>query len=165
MDESAFAAFYEATRKPLWGYLYHLVRDPAAADDLLQEAYLRLLERAPEAGGGDPKPYLYRIAANLAVDRFRRAGRRPESPLETIERETSPPAEPGPRHDLERALGRLPPEQRSLVWLAHVEGYDHREIAVILGVGATSVRVLLFRARRKLARILSEMGLAPEGAR
>lgn len=66
------------------------------------------------------------------------------------------------RRDLESALEGLSPRERALLWLAYAEGRAHREIAGILGVGELSVRVLLFRARKKLLRILEERGLAPE---
>jgi RNA polymerase sigma-70 factor (ECF subfamily) len=57
---------------------------------------------------------------------------------------------------MQRALGELAPRERALVWLAYVEGASHAEIAAALGLSALSVRVLLFRARGKLARILRQ---------
>ena len=57
---------------------------------------------------------------------------------------------------------RIAPRERALLWLAYGEGRPHREIAGILDVAELSVRVLLFRARRKLAKILEERGLGPE---
>ena len=56
-------------------------------------------------------------------------------------------------------------ERRALLWLAHVEGSSHDEIADAIGVKAKSVRVLLFRARKRLAEILTKHGMGPEGAR
>ena len=53
-------------------------------------------------------------------------------------------------------MARLRPRDRQLLWLAHAEGYSHREISEITGLGEASVRLLLFRARRKLARMLRE---------
>jgi RNA polymerase sigma-70 factor (ECF subfamily) len=50
----------------------------------------------------------------------------------------------------------MKPRERQLLWLAHAEGYSHREIAQVTGLAATSIRLLLFRARRRLARILRE---------
>jgi RNA polymerase sigma-70 factor (ECF subfamily) len=50
----------------------------------------------------------------------------------------------------------MKPRERQLLWLAHAEGYSHREIAQITGLAAASIRLLLFRARRKIARILRE---------
>jgi RNA polymerase sigma-70 factor (ECF subfamily) len=60
---------------------------------------------------------------------------------------------------VERCLRELKPRERALLWLAHVEGADHREIAAVLGVAEPSVRVLLFRARRRLAAVLEKRGL------
>jgi RNA polymerase sigma-70 factor (ECF subfamily) len=75
---------------------------------------------------------------------------------------TVPPERVGLRRDVEEALAKLSAKERALVWLAYVEGYAHKDIARVLGVKDASVRVLLFRARRKLAGILDEAGLTPE---
>jgi RNA polymerase sigma-70 factor (ECF subfamily) len=53
-------------------------------------------------------------------------------------------------------LALMRPRDRQLLWLAHAEGYSHREIAEITGLASASVRLLLFRARRKIARLLRE---------
>ena len=58
------------------------------------------------------------------------------------------------RADLRRAFDRLKPRERQLLWLAHVEGSDHREIARLTGLRTGSIRLLLFRARRRLAEVL-----------
>jgi RNA polymerase sigma-70 factor (ECF subfamily) len=54
------------------------------------------------------------------------------------------------------ALGCMRPRDRQLLWLAYAEGYSHREIAAITGLASASIRLLLFRARRKIARLLRE---------
>ena len=54
------------------------------------------------------------------------------------------------------ALLQMRPRDRQLLWLAHAEGYSRREIAEVTGLGSASVRILLFRARRKIARLLTE---------
>ena len=64
------------------------------------------------------------------------------------------------RRDVAAALGRLKPRERQVLWLAYVEGSSHKEIAEIAGVRAPSVRLLLFRARRKLADLLRKRGVA-----
>ena len=57
---------------------------------------------------------------------------------------------------LQPALARMRPRDRQLLWLAHAENYSHREIAQMTGLATTSIRLLLFRARRKIARILQQ---------
>jgi RNA polymerase sigma-70 factor (ECF subfamily) len=59
------------------------------------------------------------------------------------------------------AMAQMRPRERQLLWLAHAEGYSHREIAEVTGLGSTSIRLLLFRARRKIARLLREQDLKP----
>jgi len=167
MDETRFRGFYERTARPLWSYLARLTGDPAAADDLLQESYYRFLRagqrEAARLGAMDEahlKNYLYRISTNLARDRWRRS--KPEEPMsdempsgertaETVER----------RRDLQGALEWLKPRERQLLWLAYVEGSSHAEIAEIAGLRAASVRLLLFRAWRKLAEVLRRRGATP----
>ena len=60
------------------------------------------------------------------------------------------------RTDVHRAFDQLKPRERQLLWLAHVEGFDHKEIADLTGLKVASVRVLLFRARGELASALRE---------
>ncbi len=154
-DEGAFRSFYAATARPLWSYLRAACGEAAVADDLLQESYLRLLgaDLAGEEEGGR-RAYLYRIASNLLRDHWRRRRRHPEpAGLDEAAVAAVTTISPGgaARLDVQRALARLQPRDRQLLWLAHVEGASHREVAAALGLGAASVRVLLFRARRRLA--------------
>ena len=58
------------------------------------------------------------------------------------------------RTDVQRALGQLKPRERALLWLAYAQGASHREIAEVLGLKTASIKLLLFRARRKMARLL-----------
>ena len=154
-ESDGFGAFHAATVRPLWAFLRASCGNPALAEDLAQESWLRLLG----AGLGDipdaeRRAYLYRIAVNLLRDHWRSRRRAPE-PLALADGdgagEAGAAAVPGAGLDVRRALGRLGPRERQLLWLAHVEGLSHREVARILGLGAASVRVLLFRARRRLA--------------
>jgi RNA polymerase sigma-70 factor (ECF subfamily) len=62
--------------------------------------------------------------------------------------------------DLTRAMSRLKPRERAMLWLAYAEGASHREIADVLGVRPASLKSMLFRARRKLAELL---GREPQG--
>jgi RNA polymerase sigma-70 factor (ECF subfamily) len=158
MDDERFAGFYQRTARPLWAYLARVSGNAALADDLLQESYLRLLCATFVADGEvSCRRYLFRIATNLLRDYWRRPATAsldelPEGALAADERRGSE------QFDSKALLGRafmhLRPRERQLLWLAYAEGSTHREIAEITGLGAASIRLLLFRARRKLARLL-----------
>jgi RNA polymerase sigma-70 factor (ECF subfamily) len=164
MDEDAFRAFYDLTSRAVWGYLSHVTGDPHAADDLLQETYIRVLGvRHRWESDSHRRNYLFRIATNLAHDRHRRNARRETRPLDE-EREAAETVAQAARHgqeeqaDVRRALERLSPREREMLWLAYAEGATHQEIAETLGLRARGIRVLLFRARKKLAAMLRGSG-------
>ncbi len=162
MTEEAFRSFYDRTARSVWGYLARLTGDPALADDLLQDAYYRFLR----AGGqyeneAHRRNSLFKIATNLARDAARRRRVMPffvadssrdipskEDVAGRVQRTT----------DVGRALESMKPRERAMLWLAYAEGSSHQEIAAALGVKTASVKLLLFRARRRLAGIL---GRAP----
>jgi len=154
MEEGGFRTFYENTASPLWTYLYQASGSSAAADDLMQESYFHLLRAAnvPQDELGRRK-YLFRIATNLVRDRWRRRKREITSPLDH-EREPRFEGDLDAVSDLRNAFDRLNPRERQILWLAYVEDYDHREIAALTGLRHASIRILLFRARHKLAGIL-----------
>jgi RNA polymerase sigma-70 factor (ECF subfamily) len=163
MDEDAFRLFYERTARPVWAYLSRMSGDPRLADDLLQETYYRFL-RADVRYDDDAhrRNYLFRIATNLVRDMKRRRPRVTEADMSAEGRELEP-ADPLSadatggavrRLDLTRSLARLKPRERDLLWLAYAQGSSHKEIAEALGLKAASVKLLLFRARRRLAALL-----------
>lgn len=167
MDDHAFRAFYATTARGLWAYLMGACRDRALADDILQESFLRLLRATHFVPENEEhrRRYLYRIAGNLLHDHARSPQRR-EDPIAAIE--LSAPATAGPGHDglradMARAFAELGERERQMLWLAHVEGYSHDEIAAAMDIKTKSVRVLLFRARQKLAGVLRSAGLGPAG--
>jgi RNA polymerase sigma-70 factor (ECF subfamily) len=165
MDEDAFRGFYERTSRMLWAYLERLSGDRQLADDLLQETYYRFLRSATVLDGeAHRRHYLFRIATNLVRDGHRRRRTRP-TPMghEYVENAAAPgipQSSVDRRLDLTRAMARLKPRDRALLWLAYGQGASHREIAEVVGVGHASVKPLLFRARRKLAGFL---GRTPRG--
>jgi RNA polymerase sigma-70 factor (ECF subfamily) len=148
MDEPIFEEIYTATARPLWAYVARISGSATAADDIVQETYLRFLNSPPKTG--DAKPYLYKIATNLVYDRFRRLKREGKREDFSAASEATFEGEA----EMMQVFGRLKEQERALLWLAYVEGYEHREIAAILKLNSMSVRVLLFRARRKLAQLL-----------
>lgn len=165
MNETAFASFYEATKRQLWRYILSAVGDRSEADDIFQEAYVRLLQHEVRASGDEGrKAYLYRIAQNLIRDHWRRKSRTRKRFAEGAEEQASAPAAAAAdaRHDVADALRELAPQQRSMLWLAYVEAYTHKEIAALLKVKEQSVKVLLYRARQKLLEIFKHRGITPE---
>jgi RNA polymerase sigma-70 factor (ECF subfamily) len=159
MDEDTFRVFYTRTAGMLWAYIARATNDASGADDLLQEAYFRLLRSSATFESDDHrKNYLFRIATNLIRDRYRRpridAAQLPEHGDGDIPAEGDLARETEQRSDLQRALAQLSHRERELVWLAYGQGSTHQEIAGALGLKTGSIKPLLFRARRKLARIL-----------
>jgi RNA polymerase sigma-70 factor, ECF subfamily len=161
LDEAEFLALYAAVARPLRAYLAAASGSRGAADDLLQETFLRFV-RSGFSGADETenRRYLYRIATNLVRDRHRQ--RRPETEelgevasddrlAETVEL----------RRDVGGALVRLSRRDRELLWLAYVEGSSHDEIAGALGLRSASIRSMLFRARQRMAAKLARTGFGP----
>ncbi len=164
MDEEEFRAFYERTARPLWSYLSRITGDRQQADDVLQEAYYRFYRAgARHEDETHRRNSLFQIATNLVRDAARRAKHHEDVPLEDESSGGALPASHAPtperqaevRTDLARAMNKLEPVQRELLWLAYAQGASHEEIAGILGLRTVSIRTLLLRARRKLAGLLT----------
>jgi RNA polymerase sigma-70 factor (ECF subfamily) len=156
-----FETFYRVTHPRLWAYLTAGGGDRALAEEVAQEAFVRLLaSRGADLPDDQRRAYLFRIAENLLRDGSRR--RRREAPLDAAiegaveaRPETSGRAagavDPAEGLDAGRALRAVSARQRRLLWLAYVEEHSHVEIARILSLAPGSVRVLLHRARRRFA--------------
>ena len=162
MDNEQFAAFYARSARSLWAYLARVSRDHALADDLTQEAYIRFLCAAlPEDGEVAARRYLFKIATNLLRDYWRRPQ---SSSIDEIPEEVFAAGSGETQSDTLAMLGpameQMRPRDRQLLWLAYAEGYSHHEIAQITGLASASIRLLLFRARRKMARLLRSGGEA-----
>jgi RNA polymerase sigma-70 factor (ECF subfamily) len=162
MDSDAFAGFYERSARPLWAYLARVSGDPSLADDLMQESFVRFLYASRPAshfaeGEVAGRRYLFRIATNLLRDHWRRPK---VSSIEEAPQEFLAASASSVRADSQAILGPvltlMRPRERELLWLAHAEGYTHKEIAEVTGLASASIRLLLFRARRKIARLLLE---------
>jgi RNA polymerase sigma-70 factor (ECF subfamily) len=164
MGNEAFAGFYSRSARPLWAYLARVSADPALADDLMQESFVRFLCAArPDDGEVAARRYLFRIATNLLRDHWRRPR---QTSIEEIHEEffaaVSTTAQSDSRIVLGPALAKLTLRDRQLLWLAYAEGYSHKEIAEVTGLASASIRLLLFRARRRIAALLCAQD-QPEG--
>jgi len=166
MDEDAFRAFYERTAPSLWRYLARISGDRNVADDLLQESYYRLLKaRDAFESEAHRRNYLFRVATNLVRDSRRGAlARLFDRRVPVTDVPAAQPGSPERRADVQRALCRLKPRERALLWLAYAQGSSHSEIAGVLGLKTGSIKLLLFRARRKMAALL-EGDRSGKGAR
>ena len=158
LDDAAFSSFYERTAKALWGYVYRVTGHAADADDIVQEAYCRMLRVEVPSDEEERRRYLYRVTSNLLVDRWRKAGRDARQLEARMEDEAIAPDD-RTDPDVARTFASLAARDRALLWLAYVEEESHEEIAASLGVGRRSVKVLLFRAKRRLRTLLTSRGV------
>jgi RNA polymerase sigma-70 factor, ECF subfamily len=173
-DESAFAALVQKYRRPMIGFMYRLCRNPATAEELAQEVFLRVYRSRT---GYEPSAkfttWLYRIATNLAVNHARDT--RHERPENTV-RLDEPDQETGTTPDLaddslsaeEQILKRerlaairsvvnaLPERQRVAVIMHKYQQMDYREIAGVLKLSESATKSLLFRAYETLREQLKE---------
>jgi RNA polymerase sigma-70 factor (ECF subfamily) len=165
---TAYAETLETDRRLLWGLCYRMTGNAADADDLVQETFVRALERPPRRTDEPMRPWLVRVAMNLSRDLLRRRRRRDyagpwlPSPVETDEEslpsyEPAAPSEDSPaaRYDLLEslsfafllALEALTPQQRAVLLLRDVFDYSTAETAAALDLTEANVKVTLLRAR------------------
>jgi RNA polymerase sigma-70 factor (ECF subfamily) len=150
-----FAALYARYRVPLWRYLLKLGAGSALADDLTQDAFVRWWNSRAAAWPEDERirAYLFTIATRLLIDRHRRHKREvawDDRPEEEVVADQEPPA-----LIAGAAWQALTARERQLLWLAYAEEFSHEEIAAICGLATGSVKVLLHRARGRIANLLT----------
>lgn len=144
-----------------------LLRDPAEAEDVVQETFMRLWQHARDySPQARVTTWLHRITHNLAVDRLRARGRtRPlgdEDEMPDSARQTTLIDEKRRVLALDQALAGLPERQATAIVLVHLHGLSGAEAAEVLGVGAEAVESLLARGRRALKAALAEHAAEPK---
>jgi RNA polymerase sigma-70 factor (ECF subfamily) len=168
---SAYAQALETDRRLLWGLCYRMTGNAADADDLVQETFVRAIEKPPRRTDEPLRPWLLRVAMNLSRDLLRRRKRQPyvgpwlPSPVPSDEEspasyEPPAPSEDSPvsRYDLKEsvsfafllALEGLSPSQRAVLLLRDVFDYSTNDTAEALDLSEANVKVSLLRARRKM---------------
>ena len=185
-DESLLAAYGRGERlaartlaarlvPPVFGFAMRMLDDRAEAEDVVQEAMLRLWKQAPHWRSGEAKvsTWLYRVVSNLCTDRLRARRNAARPGLDGI----AEPADPAPgalaamtdaqrQAALQEALARLPARQRQAVVLRHIEGLANPEIAAVMQISTEAVESLTARGKRALKAILSgrkeELGYADD---
>lgn len=165
-DLGALDRLFVRHHRPLYGYLVRMTGDPHAAEDLVQEAFLRLLRSQKRfTAKGRFRAWLFRIGHNLAHDHLQSGrslvaiddagelGVESTSALDCIE-------EAEARRSLEAVVAALPPQHREVLLLRAVEGLSNEEVAVVLGCSHGAVRVRIHRAasalRERLAQVAKE---------
>ena len=153
-DTGALAELYDRHSRLLFGLILRIVRDRAEAEEILQEAFVRVWTRAEtyDAQVGGPRPWIVRVARNCAIDRLR--ARRVRVPVDAIDLAAVEAAVPATgiqtpeaavldaerRRTLTDALAGLPAEPRRLIEAAFFEGYTHSELAQRFGLPLGTVK-------------------------
>jgi RNA polymerase sigma-70 factor (ECF subfamily) len=179
-DVAAFAELVARHEKPLWNFLRRFVRDPATAEDLLQETFMRVVRGAAEWKASSRfSTWLYTIGRNLCVDHARRAshrqalsldgqsGRHAEEDAPRLHEQLSGADPGGERRALDRELGErldraiaaLPEPQREVFVMREVLDLPFAEIALAVGASEPTVKS---RMRYALERLRSELGALHE---
>ena len=172
-DASAVAALYDRHARALYSFVHHILRDTAEAEDILQEVFLRVWEKAATYDPvlGSPMAWLVRIARNRAIDKVRSRRSRPvtQSADETLDERLFDAVAPAPdperatseseqQRALAGALSRLAPEQRVLIEQAFFMGYTQSELAerfgLPLGTVKTRIRTGMLAMREHLQHMV-----------
>ena len=160
-DTVAYEALVDLHAAKLTFFAARLLKDQAEAEDVVQETFVRLWQRAHEYDERfRVSTLLHRIAHHLAVDRLRRRGR--NDALEEDDELPSPESSPTNLYAhkeraeaVRAALGALPERQAAALTLVHMQGMTGSEAAEVLGVGTEAVESLLARGKRKLRELLA----------
>jgi RNA polymerase sigma-70 factor, ECF subfamily len=162
-DRTAAQALVEALSPKVWRIAWRLLRDSAEAEDVTQEALIRMWKVAPNWTPGRAKfeTWLHQVATNLCFDRLRKAGR-------FVDEDAAPePLDQGPLPDadltgtalrarIDLALAALPDRQKAAIVLTHYEEMSGKEAGEVLGISVDALESLLSRGRRALRTALAE---------
>jgi len=166
VSATAIAALVDEYAGTLYRVAYSVLRNPADAEDAVQETYLRVLRhRDGLAEIRDPRVWLVRIVWNVVLDRKRRAKTRPETddiadmarmlPASGLTAEERVASAQHHEHVL-RAVAQLPEKEQRVLILSAFEDLSSVEIAHVLGTTESTIRSRLFRARRLLSSLLNQ---------
>lgn len=177
-DVAALETLYDRHAQPIYNLILRIVREPALAEELLQDTFWQAWQKAATFhASGAATAWLYRIARNKSLDRLRRQQTRPQPVSTTLIGDdatglatlitAAPSVESGVEHAWKRRLVRLaldsiPPEQRQCLELAYFEGLSQREIAAQMETPLGTVKTRIRIGLEKMARILRTAGLDAE---
>ena len=163
-DADAFEALYRQHSRRLFSLLFRMTGSTEEVEDLLQDVFL-LAHRKLSGFRGESTlgTWLYRLAMNHCLDHLRGKRARMNRATDSLDRDDAPePIAPAPkvpsavsRIDLERAIEMLPEGARAAFLLYDVEGFDHAEVAAILGISEGTSKSQVHKARMRLRALLS----------
>jgi len=166
-DLTRMGVLFERHHRPLFDFLYRMTGDRGAAEDLVQDVFVRMLRyRATYRDDGRFETWMFRIARNVRADHYRKHGAAVHVPDDDMDWTSS---EPGPAHLLERAremarlkraLQELREDRRELIVMARYQGMTHEQVGAVLGVDAGTVKVRFHRALKELRDAFTRV---PEG--
>ena len=169
-DAAAFEFLYQLHGRRVYALCLRMVSNPSDAEDLMQEAFLQLFRKIGTFRGESAfSTWLHRMTVNVVLMRLRKK----TLPATSLEEVTDPDDETGgPRKDpgapdlrlsgavdrvnLERSIGKLPPGYKTVFVLHDVQGYEHNEIADIMGCSVGNSKSQLHKARTRLRELLQE---------
>ena len=161
MDNQVLHRLYVKYARELYLYIYSLCKNSEAAEDLLQETFLKAFLSLPD-GHTNMRAWLYRVAKNLCFNYMKRDKRccSMEQIEEMSKEETDVLKELLLEEDkklLYKSLSRLSPQKREILILQYFGGLSQKEIAVVMQITPENVRVLAFRAKKDLKKYMEEL--------
>jgi RNA polymerase sigma-70 factor, ECF subfamily len=170
-DQSALSELYDRHGRQLYGIILAVVRDTDSAEEILQSVFVQIWKNASEyrTGLGTPRTWMLRMAHMAAIERLRADRQQtqtlPGAPsflrsVETNESSPKGPLDGEPNGHLASALSTLPPDERSMIDMAFLQGYSHDEIAQLTGLTPSTVRSCI---RTGMVTLRSNLGFAPNG--
>lgn len=163
-DLTKMTLLFERYKKPLFGFFYHLNKDRALSEDLVQNVFLRILKyRYLFRGDGDYKTWMFHIARNVNHDHFRK-NKLPKDNLEpweerlgTSENRYTEWQQHDEQYLLTLAMDRLPEDKREILVLSKFQEKKYKEIGEILGCKEGAVKVKVFRALQELKEMYHKL--------
>ena len=167
-DLAAFNAIVERYQRPAYNLAFRMLRDSAAAEDAVQEAFFSAYRSIGRLRGDNLRGWLFAIVANACRDQVRSPRWRRAVSLDALTEAAGPgasPSDPGPTPEehalrtevsgqVQLALSQLPYDQRLAVALVDLQGFDYQEAAMVTGSSLGTLKSRLSRGRDKLRQIL-----------
>ena len=167
-DDHAFEILYDRYSRSVMGFVYKIMQTEELAAEIVQETFVRIWDRCDkfEPSKGKFSSWMFGIARNLAIDKYRKLKIRPEAAQndsEVLQMELAPSDQPKveekvdtylQREQVQIVLQELPDNQREIIELAYFQGFTHREIAKNTGIALGTVNSRARRALMKLGSLL-----------